>query len=389
MSDYAFVGEHGGPARGSFSAARPSRYRGFERIVFPREQVATWTVPPRGPASVLLLDASGTYLVAHYDNSVIVLEPYGVRQHIGPEIGRWQALATDKGLVFGPKLHAWTDPKFSRHGSLALFSEGHHIQLCVSLSPERWITAVQNLPNWGEPEIWLESRGCGSEASSDLRWRTRVAGEGIAAIDTRGRTAVAAARMLRVYAVEGRDGRGVVSFEGPLREHTYRLGAGMPESSVAWIVLAASEQGDSVPADRPLRRHWRPHMTLRQRWHTIVDALDSEGAPLWSQTLPFDVLQPAIWGGGERLYFVGRGIAATDEGTLSWHEPSEIPMAASAFGDGSLAVAVGSALWILDTKGKRTQTFEVPGGERIVSQPAIGAEGSVYVATETKIYRLR
>lgn len=389
MSDHAFVGEHGGPARGSFATARPYRYRGFERIVFPREQVEAWTVQPRGPASVLLLDTSGTYFVAQYDNCVIVLEPYGVRQHLGPEIGRWHALATPKGLVFGPKLHAWTEPRSSRHGSAALFSEEHHIQLSVSLSAERFITAVQSLPARDEPEIWLESRGCGSEPSDDLGWRTRVAGEGIAAIDSQGRTAVAAARTLKVYAVEGEGRRGVVSFEGPLREHTYRLGAGMPESSAAWIVLAASEQGDPVPADRPLRPHWRPHMTLRQRWHTVVDALDSEGAPLWSQTLPFDVLQPAIWGGGERLYFVGRGIAATDEGALSWNKPSETPMAASAFGDGSLAVAVGAALWILNAQGKREQTFEVPGGERIVSQPAIGAEGSVYVATATKIYRLR
>ena len=109
--------------------------------------------------------------------------------------------------------------------------------------------------------------------------------------------------------------------------------------------------------------------------------------PVSSLTVPFEVLQPAVAGNGGRVYLVGKGIAAIDDRKVTWTHPSDDPMYASTFEDGSLALATGKRLEFLKTDGTVDQTFNTE--EPLVAPPAIAGDGSVWAASATALYIAR
>ena len=109
--------------------------------------------------------------------------------------------------------------------------------------------------------------------------------------------------------------------------------------------------------------------------------------PVYSVSVPFEVRQPAIAGGGKRVYLAGKGLAALDDGKVTWMHASDEGIYATAFGDRSLAVATGKRLDFLKPDGTVDQTFSTE--EPLVAPPAITADGTVWAASADAIYIAR
>jgi hypothetical protein len=172
-----------------------------------------------------------------------------------------------------------------------------------------------------------------------------------------------------------------------------------------------------MASDNGLLQVWPPHADAQYRatlgaernigvaatWislippHIMVIAPDGAGSklqvftgdttPVYSLTVPFEVLQPAIAGSGTRVYLAGKGLAALDDGKVTWAHESSEPLYASSFEDGSLAVANGKRLDFLRPDGTVDQSF--PTEEPLVAPPAIAADGSVWAASATALYIAR
>ncbi len=125
------------------------------------------------------------------------------------------------------------------------------------------------------------------------------------------------------------------------------------------------------------------------RWKTIVHHLDLQGKETWHAEVPFEVLQPPIDGSGGRVYLMGMGAAAFQDGKLLFSTPSAVPMLGTAFQDGTLAVAVGPELRIVAPDGQIRQRFTTAEREAITTPPAIGSDGSVWVGTGKGLYVAR
>ncbi len=120
---------------------------------------------------------------------------------------------------------------------------------------------------------------------------------------------------------------------------------------------------------------------------TRIDARLPDGSLAWRVSLPFLAGQPAIDGNG-RVYVVGTGIAALDlSGHVLWSAASSVPMRATAFADGTLAVVRGSALQIVASDGGIRQQFLA--AEELTTYPAIGSDGAVWVASAKTLYVAR
>lgn len=109
--------------------------------------------------------------------------------------------------------------------------------------------------------------------------------------------------------------------------------------------------------------------------------------PVYALSAPFQVLQPAIAGASGRAYLAGKGLAALDNGKVTWQHLSDEPLYASSFEDGSLAVATGKRLDFLRPDGTVDQTFNTE--EALVAPPAIASDGSVWAASATALYIAR
>jgi hypothetical protein len=159
-----------------------------------------------------------------------------------------------------------------------------------------------------------------------------------------------------------------------------------------------------VPDERGLARLiTEANIGVRARWLSLVRseilvvasegtesrllAFSSDAKPLYSLTVPFEVLAPPIAGAGSRVYLAGRGLAAIDGGKISFTHLSSDSVFATAFEDGSLAVATGKRLDLMSLDGRVDQTF--PTNEVLVAPPAIAGDSSVWVASDRAVYIVR
>lgn len=118
-----------------------------------------------------------------------------------------------------------------------------------------------------------------------------------------------------------------------------------------------------------------------------MQAFAADTSPLYTLAVPFEVFQPPIAGNGKRFYVAGKGLAAIDNGKLTWSHASTETMYASAFADGSLAVATGKRLDFVKRDGTVDQSFTAE--EPLVAPPAIASDGSVWAASATALYVAR
>jgi hypothetical protein len=123
---------------------------------------------------------------------------------------------------------------------------------------------------------------------------------------------------------------------------------------------------------------------------TALHCLDASGTERWSSPLPFargD--EPPLDLGDGTVAVAGMGIATFREGKVLWSAPSGRPVHATAFEDGTLAMASGSELRIVDRNGAIRQVLRTSEGETLSTPPAIAHDGSVWVATEKALYVAR
>ncbi len=125
------------------------------------------------------------------------------------------------------------------------------------------------------------------------------------------------------------------------------------------------------------------------RWTTVLHLLDKSGKQISEAHVPFEVFQPPVDAGKGRVYLLGNGVAAFDHGKTLFVQPSSVPFFATAFQDGSLALAAGQELRILDRDGKILQQFTTREHEPITTPPAIAADGSIWVGTAKGLYLAR
>jgi len=118
-----------------------------------------------------------------------------------------------------------------------------------------------------------------------------------------------------------------------------------------------------------------------------LQAFTTSTVPVYSIQVPFEVLQPAIAGAGDRVYLAGKGLAAIDKGKITWSHLSPEPIYASSFEDGSLALATGKRLDFVKPDGTIDQSFNAD--EPLVAPPAIAADGSVWAASAEALYLAR
>ncbi|MFO0761951.1 MAG: hypothetical protein U0359_36260 [Byssovorax sp.] len=232
--------------------------------------------------------------------------------------------------------------------------------------------------------------------TSDLVWQEDLAGAGCGAIAEDRRIAVAM-RAGRFLVFDGNnatpDLKGVRLVDVPISFAAYDLsvveggfaalsvGAPMPESAPPFSPLGASLAKEA----RRVEGLNAPPL----RFHTVVHLLDPQGRVTAETEVPFEVFEPPIDGGGGRVYVFGHGVAAFDQGRLLYAQPSPLPMLATAFEDGSLALAIGHELRLLSRDGVVRQSFFTAAGETISAPPAIGADGSIWVGTERALYVAR
>jgi len=122
---------------------------------------------------------------------------------------------------------------------------------------------------------------------------------------------------------------------------------------------------------------------------TTLHFLDARGVEKWSGPIDFEITQPPVDGADGKVYLVGFGAAAFQNGKQLWSWPSKERMMLTCFEDGTCALAVGRELRILHKSGVAKQVLATPAGEPIMTPPALGSDGSIWVATTKNLYVAR
>ncbi|HET9956620.1 MAG TPA: hypothetical protein VFQ61_19115 [Polyangiaceae bacterium] len=224
----------------------------------------------------------------------------------------------------------------------------------------------RNTERWTETYVTLEG-GLRHGNPNDVDWRLYVdCKTAVAAIGGDRATVLALDNhLLQVYAPEGNP-RG----EAPIL---------VAERNIGVVATHVSIVGSNILVIAP----GHPEEGSGSR----LLAFTAETRPIYSLSMPFEVLQPAIAGSGTRVYLAGRGLAALDGGGVSWLYVSQEPIYASSFEDGSLAVAHGKRLEFVNTSGTVEQAFDTE--EPLLAPPAIAADGTVWAISGRAVYIAR
>ena len=100
--------------------------------------------------------------------------------------------------------------------------------------------------------------------------------------------------------------------------------------------------------------------------------------------------QPPVRGAGRRVFaLTSRRVVAIEDGKLAWQYEFKdaSPHSASSAADGSLLVTAGKSLVHLDPAGK--PLFTLPLDQDILTPPVVDAQGGVYVATASRLVKVR
>jgi len=121
-----------------------------------------------------------------------------------------------------------------------------------------------------------------------------------------------------------------------------------------------------------------------------LHCLNFDGTERWSLRLPFaSGEEPPVDAGDGRVVVTGAGLASIENGHVLWSAPGKNPVFATAFQEGTLAVATGPELRIVDRDGSVRQSLRTSEGDMITTPPAIAHDGTVWVATQKALYVAR
>ncbi|HET6583852.1 MAG TPA: hypothetical protein VFG69_10395 [Nannocystaceae bacterium] len=367
--------EYADHRRASRVAAMPGRYAYAERLVAPDR----YPLPPAPHA--VLVGAHGACWALCYPDRMLVVDATGTRELAAP-YGQWIGALEDDGSVrLGNRL--WSERDGSRLflRPLGRFSEPG-IQLVARWHDELWTTVVQSTGAFKPREIAVHVRSNGARIDDETapRWAFAQPVDGTAAIADDGTVLVATAdRHLHVLTrprdLRAREPEIVARVELP--HEPYAVSA----VENGFVVLSAIESAPPDPAASIGRRFGRGERRFAASWRTEVRVLDGRGTTQSICDVGFAVLQPAVEVDRDRFVLAGRGLACVAGGKLAWTKPGNVDVYATAFGDGTLAVGLGSRIAVLDREGAALQTMDVPDRARVVTPLAIGPDGSLAFGT--------
>ncbi len=197
----------------------------------------------------------------------------------------------------------------------------------------------------------------------ESKWEESVAGVGSGAISADGRVAIAM-----------NDGRFLVlDADGAGADKSKHLVETKLPFSPYDISIAPPGYALFARSDRTISLHF----------------VDPDGREHWSASVPFTPSEPPIDGGDGRIYVVGNGFAAYENGAALWSSLANVVQYATAYADGTVALVTGAELRIVARDGAVKQTFRTAQGEPISTPPAIADDGSIWIATEKALYVAR
>ncbi len=374
----------------------PSRtHSRLERLVLPREDGSGAPLHLPGAPLGIVADPTGRVLVVQFVGMLVLVVPYGARAVSGSPRSLRMIAATSRGLVWGDELYGWDDeqPPATLDGVGYLDEVG--AQLGLHLGDDGALTTVTQVsPAFAAPQVVVrcvthQTPGRGLRT----RYRIKLPGYGTGAIDDKGRPVVAmedgTVLVYRADAPDPGDAERRPKEHLRLRRAPAPYAISTPRSGLALVSARTDHDGTTPSTERELRRLLDPRLSYRGRWRSRVERLDDSGATRWTTTVDFGVYQPPVDGGGDRLYLVGRGVAALDGDTLAWSWPAPSRLHGAAFADGGLAVCGGPDLRVLDRDGKTITALTTPDAEPICTPPAILEDGAIAFGTPTRIYVAR
>ncbi len=322
-----------------------------------------------GDPRLVVLDATAAHALVERDRVLDLVDRGGaVRRAAIADEGAVRSLpfVTGEGVILAPIDLRWDGTSKTIDAQQILYAravDAEGAQVVVSLQGSRWIAVGQERASRQGPEVLRVSSASLTDAKAF--WRAEFPGSGTAAIADDGRVMVATPEgHLVVFARDG----------NPATNEGVRL-----------VDVDLGEVPRFVSAIAP----GTVTLAARDGRATRVRGFDARGTAVWSGDVGFEARQPAIEGGDGRTYVVGQGVAALRGGAVLWAAPSEASMSATAFADGTLAICVGSALRLVDPEGHIRVEMRTPGDEPILTPPAIGPDGAVWLATRRALYVAR
>jgi outer membrane protein assembly factor BamB len=332
------------------------------------------------PPHFVLVD-DGRRIAVDYGSFVAVHEDGAVFTRGNGMSRTWSALRSD-GLLHGDALVAYdgkTPERALVSGGLSGLVDEPGLQIATLVDTRRWLSLVRVNPPRGERVLWIAS-ACDPSEASTLDWRAKQHGFATGAIADGGRVLVATRDGgLTLYAGEG-TGKGHAPRVLAIRELDREFYA-VSVMSDGFAVLESHDEPGATPDDRGWRIYESSGSAAARGWQTELHRLDPEAATRWTVRVPLAVTQPAI-DGGDRIWLAGNGLAVVADGRVLWSRTSDQRHRATAFREGTLAVAHGDTLELVGRRGTPTQVLRVPGGHVITTPPAISGDGRLWVATD-------
>jgi hypothetical protein len=290
------------------------------------------------------------------------------------------ALALDQRLFIGEDELSWTGERGATFGPGAGGSGGEQLACSVTGGNVQMLAAKRSRPpRHGYPYYpdytRIETaRLEGPNSATRLAWVFQADEPGVGAIDGANHTILALpSGRLVVLLPEGDEKlHAIRALDAPVDPNATDLSVVPP---FAMLLYGGGDAGELAA------RRSASFATSR------LDARRPDGSLAWRASVDFLAEQPPV-DGGDRVYLVGKGIAAFDlEGHRLWSSPSTLTLRAAAFADGTLALVRGNELQVVAKDGSIKQSFRA--SEDLTSYPSIAADGSIWLASEKTLYVAR
>ncbi len=377
----SYVTPYASPARASRVTATPRVLASFVRVAPLDQRPSAVVVSPR-------VDHVGLWYASNYE----VRDAAGALASRGRDVRGASLTLLDDGYLAGGASREWDGNAGQLNFDTGLSTDGHVLWalemgrttggFIVSVPPSQVPRQMehegQSVRAWetlGAELVLSSERLDPARTRSELIWKEHLPGRGCGAIAADRRFAVAL------------ESRRFVVFDGDRAQTDPATGAFLGHRIVdvptrfSAYDMSITEQGYALLE----RIADGDHPTADGSW-TRVHFLDARGAVVAESEVPFAASQPPVDGGGGRVHVVGRGIATFQAGKLVYALPSAATMYATAFADGTLAVTEADELRVIGPDDLVRQRLRTAGRESITAPPAIGSDGSVWVATEKTLY---